>query len=106
MSKGRHLFKKTDLARAVRGAQELDLPVTRVRITSEGDIELEIGAPQLKDSATDEWKGRRDDGHSHQAFYPAHGLHRLWCRGECFMQLRQALCAEGCARGGGGCGQS
>ena len=56
MSKGKHLFKKTELARAVRGVQELRLPVKCVRVTSEGDIELEIGAPQLKDSATaNEW---------------------------------------------------
>jgi hypothetical protein len=54
MSKGKHLFKKTDLARAVRGAQELDLPVTRVRITSGGDIELEIGAQRAQDSPTPE----------------------------------------------------
>ena len=44
MSKGKHLFKKTDLARAIRGAQELDLPVRSIRISNEGNIELEIGA--------------------------------------------------------------
>jgi hypothetical protein len=56
LSKGKYRFKKTDLTRAVRGVQELQLPVKCVRVTSEGDIELEIGAPQLKDSATaNEW---------------------------------------------------
>jgi hypothetical protein len=56
MSKGRHLFKKTDLARVVRGVRELDLPVKCVRITADGQIEVEIGASQAQASATaNEW---------------------------------------------------
>jgi hypothetical protein len=55
MSKGKHLFKKTELARVVRGVQELDLPVKCVRITADGQIEVEIGASQAQDSAVNEW---------------------------------------------------
>jgi hypothetical protein len=47
MSKGRHLFKRTDLIRAVKGVQELDLPVRCVRITADGQIEVEIGVVPL-----------------------------------------------------------
>jgi hypothetical protein len=55
MSKGRHLFKRTDLIRVVRGVQELDLPVKCVRITADGQIEVEVGASQAQDSAVNEW---------------------------------------------------
>ena len=55
MSRGRHLFKKTELAREVKGVQELDLPVKCVRISADGQIEVEIGAAQAQDSANNEW---------------------------------------------------
>ena len=57
MSKGKYRFKKTDLARAVRGVQELHLPVKCVRIAADGQIEVEIGAAQAPEIvAADEWK--------------------------------------------------
>jgi hypothetical protein len=55
MSRGNHLFKKTTLVRAVRGVQESGLPVKCVRIAADGQIEVEIGAPQAQDSAVNEW---------------------------------------------------
>jgi hypothetical protein len=47
MSKGKYRFKKTDLTRAVKGVQELDLPVKCVRITADGQIEVEVGVVPL-----------------------------------------------------------
>ena len=55
MSKGKHLYRKAELARAVRGVLELHLPVKLVRITADGQIEVEIGAAQAQDSAVNEW---------------------------------------------------
>jgi hypothetical protein len=56
MSKGRHLFKKTDLARVVKGVQELDLSVKCVRITADGQIEVEVGAAQAEAQQAGEWQ--------------------------------------------------
>ena len=52
MSKGKYTFKKCDLARVVKGVQELDLPVKCVRITADGQIEVEVGAARAAEIAT------------------------------------------------------
>ena len=61
MSKGKYTFKKCDpLARVVKGVQELDLPVKCVRITADGQIEVEVGAARAAEIATANESGRLD----------------------------------------------
>jgi hypothetical protein len=67
MSKGKHLYRKAELARAVRGVLELHLPVKFVRITADGQIEVEIGAAQAQDSAggdLEHWLTKRAGGNN------------------------------------------
>jgi hypothetical protein len=56
MSAGRHLFRKTEIARACKAVAEIGLGVNKVRITPEGEIKIETGPPTAPaGNANDEW---------------------------------------------------
>jgi hypothetical protein len=53
MSKGRQAFRRTDLLRAIRAVRDAGLPVSAVRISPQGEIEVETAKIQAQDSASD-----------------------------------------------------
>ena len=57
MSKGKQLFRETELTRAIRAAKKEGLSVSKFKINSQGEIEVEVGPPTAPaDNAADEWK--------------------------------------------------
>jgi hypothetical protein len=56
MSKGKQLFRETELTRAIRAAKKEGLRVSKFRINTRGEIEVEIGSATAPvDSAPNEW---------------------------------------------------
>ena len=57
MSKGKQLFRETELTRAIRAAKKEGLTVSKFKVNTRGEIEVEIGSPTAAaDNAADEWK--------------------------------------------------
>jgi hypothetical protein len=63
MSKGHFAFKETDVARAIRAARKAGLSVGKLKITKQGEIEIEAAhtAPTDSPSELDYWLNRRPD---------------------------------------------
>ena len=56
MSKGKHAFMETEMARAIRAVRKAGLPVKSVRVNTQGEIQVDIGPPQAHDSSpVNEW---------------------------------------------------
>ena len=56
MSKGRQLFREAELTRAIRAAKKEGLSVSKFKINSRGEIEVEVGQPTSTPSAiNNEW---------------------------------------------------
>jgi hypothetical protein len=66
MSKGRQAFRRTDVLRAIRAVRDAGLPVSAVRISPQGEIEVETAKAQAQDSATDleRWLEGRGANHA------------------------------------------
>jgi hypothetical protein len=64
MSKSRQIFRGTDVVRAIKAVRDAGLPVSRVRINPQGDIELETSGLQTQDSGADleRWLATRAEG--------------------------------------------
>lgn len=69
MSKGKYLFKQTDLTRAIKAVEATGIKKKyRVEINDSGKpvvivgIELEVGGPEAQDSVSDldAWRKKRD----------------------------------------------
>jgi hypothetical protein len=59
MSKGKHLFKKTDVKRGLRALEESGLNAYKIKINNDGQLEFEIAPPTAAPAETataDEWK--------------------------------------------------
>ena len=56
MSKGKQLFRETELTRAIRAAKKEGLSVSKFKINSRGEIEVEVGQPTATPSTiNNEW---------------------------------------------------
>jgi hypothetical protein len=55
MSKGRHLFRETDLRRAVRAAESAGMKIGRVEIDCTGKISLIPSDDTTSDERGDQW---------------------------------------------------
>jgi len=66
MSKERQIFRRRDVMRAVKAVQDCGLTVSGVRISPQGEIEVETAKIQAQDSATDleRWIARRGASHA------------------------------------------
>jgi hypothetical protein len=61
-SKGKQRFLRTDLMRAIKAARDAGLDVSKSRISSQGEIEIEAGpptAPDISPSELDRWLSKR-----------------------------------------------
>ena len=58
MSKAKHIFRKAELTRACRAVSDAGLGVSKVKITLQGEIEIETGPPTAPagNANDDEWK--------------------------------------------------
>jgi hypothetical protein len=58
MSRGKQVFRRNEVTRALRSAEEAGFLVKKLRITKEGDVEVEVGPPTApaETAAADEWK--------------------------------------------------
>jgi hypothetical protein len=54
MSKGKHLFKKTDVKRGLLALKEAGLPAYKVKINNDGQLEFEVGPPTAPLAPDDE----------------------------------------------------
>jgi hypothetical protein len=54
VSKGNHAFKETDVARAIRAAKKGGMNVGKLKITKQGEIEIEAAPPSAPDDPTDD----------------------------------------------------
>ena len=64
MSKGKQLFRETELTRAIRAAKKEGLTVSRFKVNMRGEIEVEIGPPTVpvdSPSELDSWLNKRPD---------------------------------------------
>lgn len=66
MSKSRQVFRRTDVLRAIKAVKDAELPVSAVRISPQGEIEVETIKAQAQDSATDleSWLAGRGSNHA------------------------------------------
>jgi hypothetical protein len=56
VSKGKQLFRETELTRAIRAAKKEGLTVSKVKVNTQGEIEIEVGQPTAASYAVDnEW---------------------------------------------------
>lgn len=56
MSKGKQLLRETELTRAIRAAKKEGLTLSKFRVNTRGEIEVEIGSPTAPaDNAPNEW---------------------------------------------------
>ena len=53
MSKARQTFRRTDLTRAIEAVRRAGLSISAVRISLQGQIEVETGKASAQDSASD-----------------------------------------------------
>ena len=53
MSKSRQVFRRRDVMRAIRAVTDSGLVVTGVRISPQGEIEVETAKTRAQDSASD-----------------------------------------------------
>ena len=53
MSKCRQTFRRSDVTRAIKAVTEAGLTISAVRISPQGQIEVETGKAQAQDSAGD-----------------------------------------------------
>jgi len=53
MSKCRHVFRRRDVVRAIRAVTDAGISVSAVRISPQGQIEVETAKGQAQDSASD-----------------------------------------------------
>ena len=66
MSKSRQAFRRTDVLRAINAVKDAGLPISAVRISPQGEIEVETAKTQAQDSATDleRWLDSRGPNHA------------------------------------------
>ena len=66
MSKGRQVFRRRDVMRAIRAVTDSGLVVSGVRISPQGEIEVETGKTPAQDSASDleRWLANRGANHA------------------------------------------
>jgi hypothetical protein len=66
MPKARQIFRRADVMRALRAVRDAGLPVSAVRISPQGEIEVETAKMQAQDSATDleRWLEGRGANHA------------------------------------------
>jgi hypothetical protein len=64
--KSRQIFRRTDVLRAIKAVTDAGLPVSAVRISPQGEIEVETVKIQAQDSATDLecWLATRGANHA------------------------------------------
>jgi hypothetical protein len=55
MSKGKHRFRRTDLIRAIKAARDAGEDVRKFKITSDGEIEVEMEPPSDHAEVPNEW---------------------------------------------------
>jgi hypothetical protein len=67
MSKGRQAFCRTDVLRAIKAIKDAGLPISAVRISPLGEIEVETAKTQAQDSSTDleRWLNGRGSSRVH-----------------------------------------
>jgi hypothetical protein len=62
MSKGKQRFLRTDLMRAIKVAKDAGLGVSKFRISTQGEIEIEASPPTASDPSPrelDRWLSKR-----------------------------------------------
>jgi len=66
MPKARQTFRRTDVMRGVKAVIDSGLSVSMVRISPQGQIEIETGTTQVQDSTTDleRWLARKGANHA------------------------------------------
>jgi hypothetical protein len=58
VGKGKLLFRQTDVQRLIQGARAAGLTPKAIRVNSQGELKLELGAPEVGEAPApaDEWK--------------------------------------------------
>ena len=66
MSKSWQAFRRTDVLHAINAVKDAGLPISAVRISPQGEIEVETAKTQAQDSATDleRWLDSRGPNHA------------------------------------------
>jgi hypothetical protein len=66
MSKGRQIFRRRDVLRAIRAVKDAGLGISGVRISPQGEIQVETAATRAQDSASDleRWLAKRGANHA------------------------------------------
>jgi hypothetical protein len=66
MPRNKQIFRRTDLTRAIKAVRDAGLSVSAVRISPQGQIEIETAKAQAQDSVTDleRWLARKGANHA------------------------------------------
>ncbi len=55
MSKGKQLFREAELTRAIRAAKKEGLTVSKFKVNTRGEIEVEVGPAATPPAIDNEW---------------------------------------------------